>query len=126
MTEISAFNQAQLITCQAINFFLWPVEELLSKILDAVEWDFLFFWELFGQSLLAPKVRWRPKQTHSTPRSVVRLAMFFRLEYKQFRKKLKPNEEPEDDTQNKKVVSIRHCLRNSRHEFPKTSKSSRV
>ena len=36
------------------------------------------------------------------------------------------NEEPEDDTQNKKVVSIRHCLRNSRHEFPKTSKSSRV
>ena len=80
-----------------------------------------FLYELFGQSLVPPKVLWGQKQTHSTPRSVVRLAMFFRLEYKQFHKKLKTNEEPEDDTQIKEGVSIRHCLRNSRpqnlHEF---------
>ena len=37
MTEISAFNQAQFIECQALKFFLWPVEEILSKSLGAVE-----------------------------------------------------------------------------------------
>ena len=53
MTEISALNQAQFIRCQALKFFLWSVEEILSKSLGAVEWELLFFLqEFFGQSLV--------------------------------------------------------------------------
>ena len=43
MTEISAFNQAQFIECQALKFFLWPVEEILiAKALVPLNVSFFF------------------------------------------------------------------------------------